>query len=693
MKYSYLWLKDFLPYIPQPKKLVDILTMHSWEIEDLKKSGDDWVLDISILPNRMGDASGHLGVAREINSILTIQGVKNKFVLSKTEFKENRSKQLNKHLSIKVLDGKSCPRYMARAIFNIKVAPSPKWLSDRLISLGVAPINNIVDVTNYVLLETGQPLHAFDYDKLAKNLKGKAEILVRKASDKEKITTLDGQNRILSSSNLVIADKTGPLAIAGIKGGVRGGISSETKNIVIEAANFDPIIVYKTSKQLNIETDAARRFAAGLPKAQIPLALDRAIYLMSQIAGGTVVGGVIDTAGGKQSNVAIPLSLSRTNSLLGTKLSVQQIRSILAAIGCNIKLISKESFRVIPPAQRLDLVNDQDLIEEIGRLHGYEKIKAEAPKILAHAPEINIARLNRNKVKDFLVKAGFIELRTYSFVGDALAAAFGLESEKLVELSNPIAEDKKFMQPMIIPRLVSASADNFKYTDELNIFEISNIFERSSNKLNEQEHLAIVRAIKNSDDILSNFRIVKGTVNDMLAALGLSEVIWRPADTVFKNRDNYMFWSVSSSAILEVDGRNIGVVGILRQDISAGFSWPHNIVAVEINFSQLVQESSEEHEYRLPSKYPEAVRDIAVLVDNNTLVDEVGSEIARVGKSLIRDIELFDYYEGENLPEGKKSLAFRVIYQSQTRTLSGKEIDDMHKNIITALSVRGWEVR
>ena len=683
-----------MPNIPQPKKLADILTMRSWEVEDLKRSGDDWILDISILPNRMSDASGHMGVAREISAILNVGGSKSKFILSDTAFKENKSKILSKYLTIRVLDRKSCPRYMARAVFNIKVAPSPKWLSDRLIKLGVAPINNIVDVTNYVLLETGQPLHAFDYDKLTKNSKGKVEILVRKASDKEKITTLDDQNRILSSSDLVIADKGGPLAIAGIKGGVRGGISKETKNIIIEAANFDPITVYKTSKKLNIETDAAKRFAAGLPKTQIPGALNRAVYLINKIAQGAPVSGAIDTGANKQSNIAIPFSLGRTNSMLGTRLSAKQARSILSAIGCTIKLISKDLFRVTPPSHRLDLVRDQDLIEEIGRLYGYENIKAEAPKILAYAPETNSARITRNKTKDFLVKAGFIELRTYSFVGEALAAAFGLRKEELIELDNPMSEDKKFLQPMITPRLLAEAMNNFKYSDELNIFEISNVFEYSDNKINEREHLTAIRAIKNNDDTLNNFRIVKGVLSDMLAALGLSDVIWRPADTVFKgNKNKYMFWSTSSSAVLEVDGKSIGVVGMLRPDISSGFSWPHNIVVAEINFSKLVQESNEEHEYRLPSRYPEAVRDIAVLVDGNTLVDEVGSEIARIGKSLIRDIELFDYYEGENLPEGKKSLAFRVIYQSQTRTLSGKEIDDMHKNIITALSARGWEVR
>src|SRR3989344_2758785 len=180
MKYSYLWLKDFLPSIPAPQKLADILTTRSWEVEDLKKFGEDWILDISILPNRMSDASGHLGVAREISSILTAGGKKNKFIFPATRFKENKSQVLNKNLAVKISDKKFCPRYMARAIFNIKVAPSPKWISDRLIRLGVAPINNIVDITNYVLLETGQPLHVFDYDKLAKNSTGKAEILVKK---------------------------------------------------------------------------------------------------------------------------------------------------------------------------------------------------------------------------------------------------------------------------------------------------------------------------------------------------------------------------------------------------------------------------------------------------------------------------------------------------------------------------------
>ena len=693
MKYSYSWLKEFIPAIQAPKKLADLLTLHAWEVESVENFGDDFILDIAILPNRLSDASGHIGVAREIYSILKIAYPKKttRFSLPRLNIKERTAQKIKSVISVSIAGKDLCPRYAARAIFGIKVGPSPKWLIKRLNAVGVQSINNIVDITNYVMLETGQPLHAFDYDKLAKNKFGVAEIFVRRAVDKEEIITLDGQERNFSAEDLLIADSVGPLAIAGIKGGMRACISGDTKNIVIEGANFDRRSVYKTAKRLGIDSDAARRFGAGLPASQIPWAVDRVASLITQIAGGYAVGGMVDEGNFRNIPVKVVLFFAKVNSLLGLDLTMKEVIYILKTIGCEISILKNKTLKVVLPVNRLDLTNQEDLIEEIGRLLGYGKIMAQAPKTLSSPAAINDAWFIRNKAKDVLMRSGFTELRAYSFMGDVIASAFGFGAHDLIEIYNPIADDKRYLRPSISPRLVISAVENLKYSDHIGVFEIGNVFEWKKARAAEKEHLSAVRIVKNESNPVDNFRIMKGLINDLLLSLGISDCSWRPIANVFKDR--YLFWGHNSSAILEIDGKPIGAVGVLESDISSSFGWPENIVVAEIDFSILREEVSEEHEYRLPSKYPEAVRDIAVLVDISVLVDEVGQEIARIGKNLVRDIELFDYYEGENLPEGKKSLAFHIIYQSDKKTLSGQEIDKLHKKIIKVLTARGWEVR
>ncbi len=694
MKYSYAWLQDFIRPLPSAEKIADMLTMQAWEVEDVIKSASDTILDIAVLPNRMSDASGHVGVAREVFALLSTLQSKTKrvFTLPPTRISEDNKRAVQKYLRVTVASPALCPRYSAKVVFGVTVGPSPKWLAQRLIRLGVQPINNIVDITNYVMLETGQPLHAFDYDKLARGKDGRVEIMVRTAVRKESIVTLDGVTRILSASDLVIADRIKPLAIAGIKGGMGAGISKETKNIVFEAATFDRAAIYRSSKSLGIETDASKRFSAGLSPHAVPFALARAAYFASTIGRGKVLKGVVDSKNFIHSSRIIRISLAGINGILGTTLSAVEVRKILQSIGCQIRNV-KNDFIVTVPDMRLDLVLPEDLIEEVGRVWGYGRIQSTAPSVHALVPRHEESRIVRDRIKDSLVRSGFTEIRTHAFVGETIVKAFDLDKKSLAEVENPIAEDKKYMRPLIIPRFLLTAAENLKYRDGIAVFESGHIFERLGKNIDEKEHIAAARIVKNSTDIPENFRFVKGALSDLLQASGLSDVAWHPLSVSIDNSSVYKGWDVANTAVLEVAGKSVGVVGVLDADVASSFAVPDNTVIAELVFSAIVRLSQEEHEFRTPSKYPEAIRDIAVLVEGGTLVDEVADEIARVGKSLVRDVEMFDYYEGEELPGGKKSLAFHIVYQSDTKTLTGEEVDIVHKKIVQAMTMRGWEIR
>jgi phenylalanyl-tRNA synthetase beta chain len=363
MKFSYNWLQSFFDKkLPRPEKLAEVLTMHSFEVEDVEKFGKDFVLDIDVLPNRT-DCYSHFGMAREISAILGL-----KLKEEKGNLEEDKNLKAENFASIKVVSG--CQRYSAKIIFDAKVKESPDWIKERLEVCGIKPINNVVDITNYVMLELGQPLHAFDLEKI----EGK-KIIVRFAKKGEKILTLDDEEYDLDKDILVIADSKKPIAIAGIKGGKETGISEKTKVILLESANFDPITIRRGSIKLDLKTDASMRFSHGLDSNLTEIAANRAAYLISEICGGKVAKGILDFYPKKVFPKKIKLEIGKVESLLGTKIPKQKILKILKSLGfkVNQKLI------VEVPTFRRDVSIQEDLIEEIGRIYGYEKIEKKFP--------------------------------------------------------------------------------------------------------------------------------------------------------------------------------------------------------------------------------------------------------------------------------------------------------------------------
>lgn len=692
MIFSYNWLKDYVKNLPKPEKLAQLLTMHFAEVKEIKKRGGDYILDIDVLPNRAPDCFSHIGIAREITAITNQEymGVTN-------VFSEDKDKKTKDFISVEVKPQKACPRYTAKVITNVRVGSSPKWLKDRLRVCGLNSVNNIVDIANYVMLETGQPLHAFDGDKIEEK-----KIIVRFAKTREKIVTLDEQKFDLDSDILVIADAKKPIAIAGIKGGKLPEIDRKTKTVVIESANFDQRTIRIGTKKLNLKTDASLRFEHGLDPNLTEFAINRTAYLIQKIAKGKAASGLVDIYPKKILPKRVKLDLDYVEKLLGLKIPEKEIKRILEKLGLKIEkeevrqrregggssIVKLKILTVKVPTRRLDVSIPEDLIEEVGRIYGYENIKVAFPISSLIPPKRNLNIFWEDMIKNILKEAGFAEVYNYSFISENDAKIFG--KQNLIELKNPLSEEQKYLRASLIPNLLKNVAKNQRYlsagrqdTTNIRIFELGRIF-----KLPKEEKRQLSGLITGND-----FYQLKGVVDLLLNKLGISMIFYNEYQPS-PEESKLSFWHPKKCAEIKVDGKEIGFLGEISPKILDKLEISKKVVLFEIDFEKLSKFVSEEHEYRPISRFPAAVRDIAVLVPGKVKVVEVLNKINAVGGNLIRDIDLFDIYKGRELPQEKKNLAFHIIYQAKDRTLSSKEIDKIQEKIIKVLEKNpSWQVR
>ena len=822
MKVSYKWLQDYVQgKLPGPKKLAEALTMHSFETEGPEKVRNDYVFDIDILANRAHDCLGHLGIARECAVLFN-----RKIKLPKTKPRESRTITTEDFVEVKIKNTELCPRYCARVITGIKVGPSPKWLKERLEAIGQKSINNIVDITNYVMFETGQPLHAFDADKLT-STKKKKQIIVRQAKKGEAIVTLDEEKYELDSSVLVIADNRDPIAIAGIKGGKKAEIDNKTKTIILESANFEPTNIFKTSKKLGLQTEASLRFRYGLDPNLAPEAIDRAANLIQKIAGGQATKGIVDIYPFKIKPWKISLKIDKVRSVLGVDVSEKEVVRILKSLGMASKIVSprreivnlakkligkpykygastsqeapnlfdcssftrylfrqigieiprmsieqikvgdkvekeelkpgdlvfskgigtphrdkdfpqgvghvalyignnkiihaskkkkkvvvedlarhlrssqwrgarriiKEEDNILVvdiPTRRLDLKIPEDLIEEIGRIYGYEKIVSNPPFGLLSLPRIRDEIKIKDKIKSILEGLGLTEVYNYSFVGENDIKKCKLNSEKYIELENPLSIEFKYLRRSLITNLLKNTRENLKYFERFKLFEIGKIYLKTKNKLEEKEMLSGILIGKNAQEL---FFESKGLIDLLLNKLGITDQ-WYDDFQASPEWTEEVFWDKERSAEIKLGNEEIGFLGVINPEILTAFEIKKPVVAFEINLGLLIKAVEEELIYQPPSKYPAVIRDISLLVNIDDKVADVLNIINTVGGKIIKDVDLFDIYEGEEIPQGKKSFAFHIIYQAEDRTLTDQEVDAVHKKIVQELEKNPeWQVR
>lgn len=639
-------------------------------------------IDNKSLTNRP-DLWGHYGLAREVAAIL---GQKFK------EYKIKKSKNISKpavKFEVKVKNKKLCPRYLGAVVENIKIGPSPEWLRTRLESVGVRSINNIVDITNYVMLEFGQPLHAFDFDKIG-DVKQKT-IVVREAKDGENIATLDGVQRKLDKSMLAIADNKKVVAIAGVMGGQSSEINGKTSKIILESANFDPVSVRKISMKLGLRSEASIRFEKGLDPNLAEFGMARALeFIVKILPDARVTGKVIDVKNFKLSQGPIKLSFDYLNKKIGEIIPPAKVTSILKALGFGVKKVGKVLNVKIPTWRATgDVKIAEDLVEEVARVYGYDNIRGKMPEVRMVAPEENRARKVERAVKNILANGlRMTEVYNYSFVDEKVLKKIGLNPADHVRLKNSINKNLTHLRQSLIPGLVSNMAENQHFFDGVRIFEVGKIFfpragelrkdARSNERLPQQDDALAGAILEKSNG--TPFYEAKDAITVMLDALNVDYrfEVWE--------KDPPSWANPSRTEKITAGGKTLGIVTELTPAIQQSFGVRHRVGIFGVNFLELVKLYSGNIVYRPIPKYPSIELDLAVIVPRKIIWGDVLKNIFETENRLIKDIKLFDVYEGSGVEAGKKSLAFRVVYRSDDRTLKLEEVKKIEEKIIQKLN-------
>ena len=742
MTISYNWISEYIKNkLPKPEKLADLLTMHSFEVQNIEKRDNNYVFNIDILPNRAHDCLSHIGVAKECSALLN-----NKLQIPKSKLKEDRKLKTDDFINVEVKDKNACPRYTARVITDIKVGPSPKWIQERLKTIGQKPINNIVDATNYVMFEMGQPIHAFDLDKISSvksqipspksqtnpksQIPNPKTIFIRRAKKGESITTLDNEICKLDEDILIIADAKSPLALAGVKGGKKAEITSQTKTIVLESANFDIQAVRATQRKTGIKTESSLRFEHELDPNLTNKAIDRVVGIIQEISGGKILKGMIDIYPKKVFPLKIRLDFKKIETILGIKISKQKVIRYLKALGFDVD----SSLKVTVPTIRRDIQIEEDLIEEIGRLIGYDKIPATAPLGLIGISRLDEVLIIINKIKNIFEASGFTEVYNFSFVGEDDLNRLGIDKSTYIELENPLSLELKYLRKDLLINLLKNVKDNFKNFGEqgIKIFELGDIYRHSqfkvgplrqelrqsresstksgsrvigpwADRIKEEKMLTGLIVSRDEKTRGEKFYELKGIIDNLFNKLGITDY-WYDDFQATPEWTDKTFWQKGSTAEIKVGDEEVGFIGEINSEILAKMNINPSplakgdrikgvIAAFDLNFDRIFKLAQEELIYQPPSFYPAAIRDLAVLVNQEDKVADVLNVIEIEGGELVRDVDLFDMYEGEEIPDGKKNLAFHIIYQSDERTLRDEEINKIQKKIVKELEKRGWEVR
>jgi phenylalanyl-tRNA synthetase beta chain len=653
------------------------------KLSEVLATGDVvYEVDNKSLSNR-SDLWGHYGMAREIAALF---GQKLK------DYEPKKIKIPQKptlKFEIKIQDKKFCPRYLGVAIENIKIAPSPEWLRWRLESVGVRAINNIVDITNYVMLELGQPLHAFDFDKL-EGSKMKT-IIVRTAKDGENINLLDGTSKKMDKSMLVIADTKNPVALAGIMGGQNSEISELTTKIVLESANFDFTNIRKTSTILGLRTEASMRFEKGLDPNLAEMGLKKALALIAEIIPEARVGSkIIDVKNFKLNPAPIKLNADYLNNKVGVAIPVRRAADILKGLGFGVKSAGKWLTVKVPTWRATkDIAIAEDLVEEVVRIYGYENISPEMPKTSIAPPEVNKSRMVEKMVKDILVRGlEMTEVYNYSFVDEKVLRQAGFDPAKHIRLKNSIAKNLSHLRQSLVPNLILNISQNQHFFDKIRVFEMGMIFypeageykkdSRGKEMIPQQDKSLVGMVLEKGND--TPFYETKDALAALLSAMNLDcqFLVWK---------SEVPPWAHPGRTLqVNMRGKTIGIITELNPNIQKNFGVKHRVGLFGINFDELANLYSDDVVYRAIPKYPAIEFDLAIIVPRKTVWAEISKAILEVENNLVKGVRLFDVFEGRGVEEGKKSLAFRVIYRSDSRTLKLEEAKKIEEKIIQKLN-------
>lgn len=643
---------------------------------------DDEVLELDLTPNR-SDALSMLGVAYEAAALLGREVKLPQVVIADT------TAQASEHVSVTIENKELCSHYSARYIQGVKVATSPLWLQNKLIAAGIRPINNIVDVTNFVMLEYGQPLHAFDADKIPGG-----RIIVRSAAQGELLVTLDDQERKLEPHMLVIADETSPIALAGVMGGASTEVTTETVNIILESARFAGSTVRKTSRDLGLRSESSLRFEKEVDPARVIPALNRAAALIAELGEGLVLEGIVEEVVSDIQPKKIEVSLEKINRVLGTSLSGLEVKAILARLGFAYESNDNEQYVVEAPTRRGDMTLAVDVIEEIARIYGYDNI----PTTPIHGEVIPGALTKpqsiRRELRKRLSDSGMLEVISYSFTSPKHTTLFPdlTPNENAVKLLMPMSEERSVLRTNLIAQLIDIATYNRNRKNEsLALFELGSVFHTDENeltKLPDEKHrfAALLTGNRthagwNSQAVAYNFYDAKGVVETIAEALGISELI------SYEAAQPEQFHPGRTAAIVLTandEKQVIGYIGQLHPELQRDADLDDTYV-VELELAPLYEQASSDIVYKALPRYPAITRDIAVVVEAGVQVGSLISTIKQTAGELLESVQVFDIYTGERLGAGKKSVAISLVYRHKERTLTDEEVTELHESVVQLL--------
>ena len=640
----------------------------------------DTVLELGLTPNR-SDAMSMLGVAYEVAAILS-QDVK----LPEIAYATSTEKAADV-LKLTVENTEANPMYAAKVVKNVKVAESPLWLQHALMAAGVRPHNNVVDITNYILMEYGQPLHAFDYDQL-----GTGEIVTRLAREGEKMTTLDEIERTLAPHNLLITNGQEAEAVAGVMGGAKSEVTDATTTVVIESAYFNPASVRRTSKDINLRSDSSARFEKGVDPNRVLPAAERAAQLLAELAGGEVLEGTVLVDELDKTPARVVVSPDFINGRLGMKISLEDMLSILDRLKFDVEAVNG-MLVIDAPTRRGDIKIEEDIVEEIARMYGYDEIPMTLPAS-EQVGRLTPYQAGRRVVRNTMEGAGLFQAVTYSLTSAENSQKYALKAEETTKLLMPMSEDRSTLRQSLVPHLIEAAAYNVaRQIDSVALYEIGSVFlgQTAEELPFEEEHLALVLTGKWTDNAWQgekknvDFFVAKGIVEAMFEKLGLtSRVSYTKAaiDGLHPGR----------TANVLLDGEVVGFIAQLHPAEQKKAGVKETYVA-ELNLRAILGATKEELVYSIVPRFPMMTRDIALELDRSTPAGEIVDVIRNAGTKLLKDIKVFDVYAGEKMAADKKSVAFSLTYFDAERTLTDEEVVSAHNKVLKALAAAGAEVR
>jgi len=630
---------------------------------------DDGVIDFELTANR-GDLLSILGMAYEVGAIYDKK-------VKDVDLKHKESgEDINKTFKTEVKT-ENCSKLLVKKVENVKIEESPIFIKNRLIASGIRPINNVVDISNYVMLELGQPLHFYDADKLGNKL------VVRMAEDGEKLTTLDNVERTLTSEDIVIADATHGVGLAGVMGGLETEVEPDTKNIIIESAIFDSVKVRKTSKKI-VRSEASNRFEKGLDPERTTMAIERACKLLEEYAGGTVVTGTVEYDKTNNKEKEIEITFKNINDVLGTVIPNEEILNVFRKLGFSYK-VNGETIKVTVPTRRLDISIKEDLIEEVSRIYGVDNIEGKLPIVPMRKGSYD---KTQREIRNKMIALGLKETLTYVLINDKEVNGYTLDKFEPLKLLDPITEDRNTLRYSMIPSLYKVYEYNkAREQKDISIFEIGKGFYKKGEVYGEDTKLCVLMSGKYSTGLNNNktvdFYVIKGIAEEVLDYLGYS------GRYSFMKQEMPKEMHPGQSAMINVNGSNIGMIGKIHPSVTKD-----DVYVLEINLDELFTKKVGKMKYKEFSKFPSINKDIALVVDKKSVSKDIEKVIKSAGGSLLTNIEVFDVYTGVGVGIDKKSIAYSLTFSDMKKTLTDEEINGLMNKIIDAVSKKcGAELR